>query len=706
MRLFIAEKPSLAQAIANNLGSTKKEKGYITIIGTSDIVTWCYGHILSAAPPEAYNEAYSSWSFDTLPIVPIDWKLVVTPSCKEQFNIIKGLIKKADVIVHAGDPDREGQLLVDEVLEYVGTKNIPIKRILLNALDDISVKKALSTLQDNKKFQCLKNSARARSQADWLIGMNLTRAYTLKMREASGSGVYSIGRVQTPTMSLVIRREEEIKNFQPTDYYVLNAVFATQSNEEIKAIWYPSDTQPGLDSENRLIDQNEAIKVLEKIKNQAGTVSSCTKTEKSEKQPLPYSLSALQIDAGKRYGLTPQQVLTGAQCLYEKKYTTYPRSDCDYLPESQHSEAPKIISNIIKTFPELSVITEIASPSIKAQSWNDKKITAHHAIIPTTNLASLAGFSETEKTLYKMIVQRYIAQFLPVHKYLATKIEIICQDEKFVATGKTVTETGWKQIYSTEKNISEDPEEDHQELPKVTQNDKVYQKDGEVISRTTKPPSRFTESTLLKAMKEIYKYCKQDSLKATFKECSGIGTEATRASIIENLKQKEYIIEEKKKLYPSPKALDLYKILPESLRYPDTTAVWEDNLNKISTGNQSLQEFMQKQNKVVENFVKQAISATVSVQHQTQTEQCPVCKKGNIRLINGKFGKFWKCSNKECNETFPDSGNKPLVQKCPQCKTGFLRKIKGSKGQFWSCNKYPECKAAYPDKKNRPVFKK
>ena len=465
-RLFIAEKPSLGRAIASGLGNGKSGDGQI--VCGNDVVTWCFGHILEQAAPEDYDEKYKSWRMEDLPIIQSAWRLKVSDPAKKQFGVIKKLVKEAEEIVNAGDPDREGQLLVDEVLEYLGNKK-PVKRILLNALDEKSVNAALADLRDNREFVGLKNSALARSRADWLIGMNLTRAYTIKMREAGHTGLVSIGRVQTPTMALVVRREEEIKNFKPVTHYGLQVDWR-HANGIFSSVWQPKEDTVGLDDENRLLDRSVAEAILQKlqsIQNLAGRISTLEQQEKKEQPRLPYSLSSLQIDAGKKYGLSPQQVLDTMQSLYEKKLTTYPRSDCEYLPENQMADIDGIFDNLKNFSEDFSSMIGKANPSLRSRAWNDKKISAHHAIIPTREKANLSALSDVEQKLYRMVATAYLAQFYPAHIYLATKIEVSCENEKFAAKGKTVKVMGWRSLYSSEPGEREG-EDEQKSLPEMS----------------------------------------------------------------------------------------------------------------------------------------------------------------------------------------------------------------------------------------------
>lgn len=661
MILYIAEKPNLATAIAHGLGKGQRKDGFFAMNGGQQIVTWCFGHILEQLKPDEYDEKYKKWDFADLPIIPNPWQLKITDSCKKQFKIIKDLIGKADVIVNAGDPDREGQLLIDEVLDFVHNKK-PVKRLLLNALDDISVKQALENLKDNKDFCGLKNSALARSRADWLIGMNLSRAYSIKARAAGYTSAVSVGRVQTPTMALVVRRENEIKNFKPVTHYQVVAVWE-RDNGMVPTVWQPAETDIGFDAEGRLLDRSIADNLLSKIKTVAGyskaKVSKVEQKTKQEAQRLPYSLSALQIDAGKRYGYTPQLVLDTMQELYEKKLTTYPRSDCDYLPMNQFSEAAEIIGHLKNiTRNEFSALVEKANLSIQSRAWNDKKISAHHAIIPTRVACDFNSLSEQQQNLYFMVAQAYLSQFFDAHKYLATKIWVLCSDEIFTTTGKTILDNGWKDIYKHE--VKEDSEkEDEPTLPQVHENDIVDFLTGEILEKVTKPPTRFNPSTLLKAMKEIYKYVKDAALKADLKECSGIGTEATRAGIIDKLQTTGFLSLEKKYLVPTEKAQMMVTVLSDDITYPDTTAIWEKGLEDISQQNLSLDGFFEQQTAMLNDFLQQAKSTQIAAPKD--------------------------------------------VVLCPQCKKPMTRR-KGPKGYFWGCSGYPNCKNTAADKKGKPDF--
>lgn len=700
MKLYIAEKPSLAEAIASGIGKYSKSKsaGFYKIENKDIIVTWSYGHILKTKEPNEYDSKYEKWNINDLPIFPAKWELKVSIEAEKQFNIIKKLISESDVIVNAGDPDREGQLLVDEILTFVNNQK-PVRRILLNALDEKSVKYALNDEKDNNDFRGLRNSALARSQADWLIGMNLTRCYTLIANE----GVLSIGRVQTPTMALIVNRENEIKNFKSTTHYKLNVTWQ-HPNGKINSTWQPSNDNPNLNGQGYILDKNVIIDVLDYVKKLSTDeckIKKCDITKKTEMPLLPYSLSALQIAAGKKYGYDPQTVLNICQKLYESKYTTYPRSDCDYLPTNQLEDVETIFKNLTQ-LDEMKKITTSADTNLRSKAWNDSKISAHHAIIPTRNKCNISSLSQDELNIYFMIATAYIAQFYPEHIYSSTKLYIEAGKETFISNGKTILQLGWKSLYqSTEKDNNEDTQ-----LPPVEKNDFVIFDTDESKELITKPPTRFSASTLLKAMKNIYKFVKTPELKKQLKNVSGIGTEATRAGIIDNLIKRGYIVVNKKFLQPTDKAIQIVNVLPDEIKYPDLTAIWEEQLEGISKNEVSPKEFIHTQARFITKIISDAKTKKLNIDSANGVK-CPAC--GNpLRRIKNKNGKyFWGCSAyPDCKTMFEDIKNKPAIHKCPTCKKHYLKRITSKKNnkKYWICED-SNCKTIFADSTGKPDVK-
>ena len=687
MRLYIAEKPSMGRELAKCLkGPVARHDGYLST--GEGVVTWLFGHILRQAEPEEYDEKYKRWRAEDLPIIPKQWKLFVAKDCEKQFAIVKGLIDRADEIVHAGDPDREGQLLVDEVLDYLGTKK-PVKRILLNALDEKSIQKANASLRENREFFPLKQSALARARADWLIGMNLSRAYTLAARRAGHEKlVLPIGRVKTPTLALVVRREREIENFRPLAHYIIKGEFEHR-NGSFAAQWKPREDQPGLDSENRLLDKGIAEEKLRFFEEEphAGQITSFQKTNKQEPPPLPFSLSSLQVLAGKRYGYEPQLVLDTAQSLYEKKLTTYPRSDCEYLPLNQLPDAPAILEKLGHAGDaELEKWAAGADQKLKSRAWNDKKISAHHAIIPTTVQAKLETLNPVERNLYHLIARGYIAQFYPAHVYDQTKAEVTYKEELFTASGRVERQLGWKELYAApaKKQKDDDTEEAEEEtaLPSMKKQDAVDYRAGNLLERVTKPPVRFTPSTLLAGMKEIHKYVKNPEAKKQLKDVYGIGTEATRATIIEDLIQRKFLRSQGKKKYllPTESAYLLVDALPDEMTYPDSTAVWEDRLHSMSEGEGTLEAFLETQI----DFTRLLCDKAANVRMEVQGEYpCPRCKQGVLVKRHGRNGDFWGCTNyPRCRMSCDDKNGSPDLEGAKNRRFGSSKPaMQGNRGR-------------------------
>lgn len=677
MRLYIAEKPSMGREIAAVLpGPVRKGNGFIeTGAGT---VTWLFGHVLRQAEPQEYDAKYKVWRAEDLPIIPEHWKLMVSESSAKQFAVVKQLISQADEIVHAGDPDREGQLLVDEVLEYVGC-NKPVQRILLNALDEKSIREAIDQLKPNAQFFNLRQSALGRARADWLIGMNLSRAYTMAaQRSGHRKLVLPIGRVKTPTLALVVRRERDIENFKPVDYFNIKAVFQ-HTNGQFQAQWKPNEMQQGLDSEGRLVDKQIAEAKLKFFGQEplTGMISGYSKAKKQETQRLPFSLSTLQVLAGRRFGYEPQQVLDTAQALYERKLTTYPRSDCEYLPTNQFKDSQSILTNLQSCGDDtLANWAKGADGKIKSRAWNDKKISAHHAIIPTRVKADLSKMNVVERNIYFLIAQAYMAQFYPVHTYYQTKVEVDYKEELFTASGRTEIDLGWKALYTSKKNNETDNEEgqdkedngqEEKNLPPMKKNDNVDYVSGELAKNVTRPPVRFTQAALIAAMKDIHKFVQDPEAKKQLKAVYGIGTEATRATILDELIHKRKLIKEmgkKKQLQPTEAGYLLVDAVPEELSYPDFTAIWEDQLHSMAEGDGSLEAFLQTQVDFTTKMCRKAEGTSLVVEDAVK---CPRCGLGILQKRHGKNGDFWGCSNyPRCRMTCNDKEGKPNLEEARQ----------------------------------------
>ncbi|MGC6376263.1 DNA topoisomerase III [Bisgaard Taxon 45] len=606
MRLFIAEKPSLARAIADVLPKPhQRGEGFIKC-GNDDYVTWCVGHLLEQAEPDAYDPKFKQWRLEHLPIIPEKWQLIPRKAVHKQLNIVEKLIHQADILINAGDPDREGQLLVDEVFSYANLsvdKLNQIQRCLISDLNPSAVEKAVNKLQSNRNFIPLATSALARARADWLYGINMTRAYTLRGRQAGYQGVLSVGRVQTPVLGLIVRRDLEIENFVPKDFFEVLAHIQSETPEKItalsaqekaempmfKALWQPSKAcEDYQDEDGRVLSLGLAENVVKRITQQPAEVVEYVDKREHESAPLPYSLSALQIDAAKRYGLSAQEVLDSCQRLYEThRLITYPRSDCRYLPDEHFAERNKVFHAISIHIPEYQSLPEPLNPEQKNRCWNDKKVDAHHAIIPTAKNKPV-NLNQHERQIYHLIARQYLMQFCPDAEYRKSKITLKIAGGTFVAQARNLQLAGWKQLLGKEDS----DEQQEPLLPVVKKGQILFCEKGEVVSKKTQPPKPFTDASLLSAMTGIARFVQDKALKKILRETDGLGTEATRAGIIELLFKRGFLYKKGRNIHSTETGRILIQALPDVATQPDMTAHWESQLTSISQKEMSYQQFM------------------------------------------------------------------------------------------------------------------
>ncbi|MBU2895496.1 DNA topoisomerase III [Vibrio hepatarius] len=642
-RLFIAEKPSLGRAIAAALPNPqKKDQGFIRC-GNGDVVTWCIGHLLEQVEPDAYDDRYKKWSMSDLPIVPQQWQLRPRKSASKQLTVVKKLLKDFSNIIHAGDPDREGQLLVDEVLDYckvTKAKQASAQRLLISDLNLPAVKRALNQMRSNQEFIPLSVSALARSRADWLYGMNMSRAYTLLGQQAGYQGVLSVGRVQTPVLGLVVRRDEEIENFVPRDYFTLHALIPYQdgvSQFDIRARWKPSEAcLPWQDEEGRVLNRKLVENVAHRIINQTAKVVESEQKQTKQAPPLPYSLSALQIDAAKRFGLSAQQVLDTCQALYEKhKLITYPRSDSRYLPVEHYAEASSVCDAISQNAKDLTSAVSGANLSLKSKAWNDKKVDAHHAIIPTPKKASVNALSANEMKVYQQIARQYLMQFYPAAVYAEAKLVFDIAGGTFVAKGRQLVSAGWKALLGK----IDEQETGVDAVPPLPQGSVLTCREGEIKDRKTEPPKYFTEASLLQAMTGIARFVADKELKKILRETDGLGTEATRAGILDTLFKRQLLKRQGKTIVSSPAGRGLVHALPAESTYPDMTAHWEHQLQGMAERNQAYQPFMSALQGQIDGLMQQIKSQPVpeSLRHLPKVERPAFKRKrGGRAKYSGK----------------------------------------------------------------------
>lgn len=641
MRLFIAEKPSVAKAIAAELGITGRNDGWIEC--GSDKITWCFGHMLEQAGPDEYTsdevptngKGRKIWRTDELPIIPDNWISRPKEEARKQVKIIASLVKSATQVVNAGDPDREGNLLVDSLLDYIGNR-APVVRYWSNAIDSVSVNRALASMRDNKEYEGYSKAAEGRGKADWLIGMNLSRAYTLRGKRGGASSLITVGRVQTPTLSLVVSRDLEIESFQPTPYHTIRATFSAFEDEDMFcANWSAGEEQAGLDAEGRLVDAKVARDLVELVSGKAGVVVECVREKKKKNHPLTFSLSAITAVASSRFGYTAEDVLKLCQSLYEThKLTSYPRTDCAYLPESQFSDAPKVLAAVASMRPDLKGLIDDADMTIRSRTWNDSKVSAHHGIIPTMHRGDMSKLDEKEQNIYELIVRSYLAQFYPVHEYQHTTLEVDVCGEKFKASGKVVTKAGWTGVFSDSQGESSKGES--QTLPLLVAGDAIVCTDAEQRDVKTKPPSRFTEGTLITAMVNVHRFVTDPEHKKLLRDDDGIGTEATRASIISELKRRNYIEPKGKSVVSTALGRSICKALPAVLKSPVLTALYERMLKGVERGDADLSAFMEKQEKFIREQVAKANDGVAIISEKDKTRKTATRSGKRLKKNTGK----------------------------------------------------------------------
>ena len=610
MRLFLCEKPSQAKDIAAVLGASRRGDG--CWVGANATVTWCIGHLLETAPPDAYDERYKRWVLADLPIIPAKWKMRVKPKTASQFKAVKRLLGEASELVIATDADREGEMIARELVEHCRYRG-PIQRLWLSALDDASIRKALAALKPGAETFNLYHSALGRSRADWLIGMNMSRLFTLLGREAGYQGVLPVGRVQTPTLRLVVDRDRSISDFVPVAFWAID-VQLNHDTQLFTAQWRADpDT---CDDQDRCLNQAHAQQAAVAMQNANSARVIKLRTERMrEVAPLPFDLGTLQEICSKKLGLGAQETLDIAQALYETyKLVTYPRSDCGYLPQSQHGEAPAILAALAHADSALAPLAGHLDPQRRSRAWNDAKVSAHHGIIPTAAAKNLERLSGKHRAVYTLIRARYLAQFLPNHEYDRTQADFDCAGQALRAVGKQIVEPGWKRALPEALTPAKGREAPApQPLPRLHEGLDCAVANVHLKDLWTQPPKPFTEGDLIKAMKNVAKLVQDPLLKQKLKDTTGIGTEATRAGIIQGLIDRGYLSKNGKALAATPAAFSLIDAVPRAIADPGTTAIWEQALDMVQSGEMPLDIFVAKQAAWMSKHIERCSAMTMTI---------------------------------------------------------------------------------------------
>lgn len=728
MRLFIAEKPSLAQAIFEGLGgktATQKKNGYFE--NGTDIVTWCFGHMLELFDPEDYDPSFKTWRLDDLPL-----KAVYPPKLKPilksvaQLNIITGLIKKADSIVNAGDPDEEGNLLIDEILTHVNNQK-PVKRLLVADLNVKAVKKSLASMRPNSEFASMTQSALARSIGDQLFGYNLTRAFTLKAKEKGYGNVLNVGRVQTAVLGLINTRTLANLNHSESFYYVLSGAFSF-SKGSINAKHVPFDDD-NTDEKNRLTSELDAVMIQEHCLNQAASITDINTKAENKAAPLPFNLSTLQQTCAKQHGYSADDTLKLVQSLYEThKLLTYPRSDCRYLSDEHYAGASEVLTAIAGTAPGLNAAIEGGNPQLKHKAFNGSKITAHHAIIPTEKSGASITLSPKESTVYELVAKSFVALFYPASVRDKTRLEIDCQGRVFIATQSNMTAQGWEVLYRGE---IEEERESKQELDlREVSKDTGTNQSLDIDKKKTTPPKYFVESSLLAAMTRAAKFIEDPTLRAALEakdkdnasESGSIGTEATRAAILKKLANNPLITISTEKGYKekvwktTEQGREFCALLPKEIVAPDTSALWAQKQQAIRAGESTVKAFVSDLDDYLAQRIADVKTNGVPITIKNKIS-CPKCQVGALVKRKGKYGFFWACNRyPECKSHYPDDNGKPNFEDkkkstlavsesefCKQCGSALIRRPAKKEGVFWwGCSGYPKCTIRFFDLNGKP----
>ncbi|MCW2279134.1 DNA topoisomerase III [Heliophilum fasciatum] len=680
--LVIAEKPSVGREIARILQCHQKGNG--CFIGPNYITTWALGHLVTLADPEAYDDRYKTWNLTDLPMLPPHMELVVMKETAKQYSIVKNLLRQPDIaeVVIATDAGREGELVARWILKKAGWRKT-IKRLWISSQTDRAIQEGFRNLKPGKDFDHLYASAESRAEADWLVGLNVTRALTCKY-----NAQLSAGRVQTPTLALVVEREKEIKQFIPKDYWTIHA-----TTQGFALTW--KDKRSG---QNRFVTKATADALIAKLAGQSGEIIDIKKEAKSELPPLAYDLTELQRDANRQYDFSAKKTSSLMQQLYENhKLVTYPRTDSRYITDDMVPTLPERLRSIA-----VGPYADLARPILKTKITPTKrfvdnaKVTDHHAIIPTEEYVNLGKLSSDERKIYDLIVKRFLAVLSPPFEFEQTTVTASINGELFTAKGKIVKRKGWRYVYDGHGDghgTMADPvpcdndqagaeAEPDQTLPNLQKGSKINIAAVKTQAHKTKPPARYTEATLLSAMEHPGKFIEDQKLREAMGGQIGLGTPATRADIIEKLFSSFYMERKGKEIVPTSKGMQLINLVPAELKSPELTAKWEQQLTEISKGRANKDQFINEIRRYTTQLVTDVAGTNQTFRHDNLSrEKCPECGKFLLQ-VQGKRGELLVCQDRECG--YRKSVSMSTNARCPQCKKK-MKMIGEGEGKTFTC---------------------
>jgi DNA topoisomerase-3 len=623
MIVCVAEKPSVGRDIARVLGANTQHDGFME--GNGYCVTWTFGHLCALLDPHEYNEQWKGWNLSSLPMVPLRFGIKVSEDkgVQKQFNTIKSLIARADEVINCGDAGQEGELIQRWVYQKAGCK-VPVKRLWISSLTEEAIREGFQKLKDQSEYQRLYEAGMMRAIGDWLLGMNATRAYTLRFAKGVGKDrqVLSIGRVQTPTLALIVKRQHEIENFVPRTYWELKTIYRDTTFSALLPVEEDDYAITSLEKGQALVDS---------IKNLLLEITSVEKKKGVEYAPRLFDLTSLQVECNKKFGLSADDTLKIIQSLYEKHVTTYPRVDTTYLSDDIYPKVPATLQGIKDYFPQVTPLLPLQADGKKGAGslpkskkvFDNKKVTDHHAIIPTGQRPD--NLSELERKVYNLVALRFIAAFYPDCEVSNTTVLAKAGDVDFKVTGRQILKMGWREVFAKEKQEDESQEE-QKSLPAFVKGESGPH-EPQLQEKTTTPPKYYTEATLLRAMETAGKTVEDEELRDAMKE-NGIGRPSTRAAIIEKLFQRKYIVREKKNIHATPLGINLIQtIISPLLKSAELTGLWEKKLREIERGTFTAQQFLDELKQMTSEVVR-------DVKADKAGMRCPVCGKGTI--IRGK----------------------------------------------------------------------